>query len=115
MSERKSPNLDRDALRAKLFRNKKFKTKTLDLFGVIVELRQPSVGQIANLSDSADGKTALVNTLVQYAYVPGSDEKMFDEADKNDILSWPVGPWMKDMNDAILELTSFDMAASEKN
>lgn len=108
-------NADRDSLRTDLFKRKKFKSKTVDLFGTTIELRQPSIGQISEMDETTDTQTALVKTLVQYAYVPGTDTRVFEDADKDVILSWPVGPWVRDLNEAIAELTTIDVQDAEKN
>lgn len=111
----KTNGVDRQELRNRLFKTKKFKTKTIDLFGTAIELRQPSIGQITALEDADDAQSALVTTLIEYAYIPGTTEKMFEEADAASILEWPVGAWVQDLNAAIVELTSINVPDAEKN
>lgn len=105
----------RDDLRQKLFSAKKFRSKTVNLFGDKVEIRQPSVGQILKARDSADSKEALIGILVDYCFVPGTTDKVFEKADTGAIMEWPVGKWFTDVNNAIVELTDIDVAGSEKN
>jgi len=109
MSEKK------DKLREKIFSSKKLKSKTIDLFGEAVEIRQPTVGQILTQAADEDPKKALVRLLVSYSYVPGSSEKVFTVEDGEQILGWPASGWLDQINTAISELTNIDIAGAEKN
>ena len=105
----------RDALRGRLMGAKKFKSETLDLFGESVEIRQPTVGQILDATEYDDQKKALVNILVNYCYIPGTQERIFEPTDEAAIMEWPVGDWFSEINAAIQRLTTIDVAGAEGN
>lgn len=105
----------RDDLRQRLFSAKKFRSKVVNLFGDKVEIRQPSVGQILKARDTDDSKEALIGILVDYCFVPGTTDRVFEKSDAGAIMEWPVGKWFTDVNTAITDLTDIDVAGSEKN
>lgn len=111
---------DRDSVRKRLFGAKKFKTESLSLaFGegdpVEIEVKQPTVGEILDSQNTQDPKKSLVNLMIQYCYVPGSKVRVFEDADFNEIMSWPVGKWLTDFNTAVAKLTNIDIQGSEGN
>jgi hypothetical protein len=105
-------------MRAKIFAdgNRIPQKRNITLFGEEVEIRQPTLAQINKLSKSADEKTpAIVKIMIEYMFVPGTDEKVFDPADAAQLAEMPSGKWLNDMNNAIEELTGVDVKAAEKN
>lgn len=111
--------MTRDALRASLMKaeNKKAKSKIIDLFGEQVEIRQPTLAQITKLGKaSADDKVpAIARIMIEYLYVPGTDEKVFDAADGEYLAGLPTGQWLNALNMAIEELSGVDVKGAEKN
>lgn len=101
----------RDDIRAKVFAKKDLKSKTLDFFGTQIELRQPKLSDILQAQQEAanqqeDGiSSAVVNILLQYAYVPGTSEKVFEEADKAALLELPFDENLIGVTEALEELT----------
>jgi len=111
--------MTRNELRAAIFaaENKKPKSKEITLFGQKVDIRQPTVGEVTAMVDKA-GKpnvSAIVTILITYCYVPGTDEKVFEEADREGLLSMPTGQWLTDLNNTIEELTGVNVKEQEKN
>lgn len=113
----KNPADLRKTLRDRIFASAKVKTKTITFFGVDVELRQPSTGRVLELRslNAEDPKRAAMEMIINYTYVPGTDELMFEEADIEALLSMPFGEDMARMNRAISELTDIDVGLAEKN
>jgi len=105
----------RSKVRGNLFGKKEFAYRDIDLFGETVRVVQPSVGQILKAQQNQDTKNALVNLLVEYCYIPNTNEKVFEKGDEGAIMEWPVGPWFSELNDAISELTSVDVQGASKN
>lgn len=108
----------RDAIRSSIFsaKNKKLKTKTITMFDELVEVRQPTLKQITAISGSADEKVpAIIRILCEYVFVPGTDTKVFDKSDAEQLASMPSGQWLSDFTEAINELTGVDVSAAEKN
>lgn len=110
---------NRDELRAKIFsaENRKLKTKVIELLGTTVEIRQPTLAQINKLSKmSADDKIpALIRIMVEYCYVPGTTEKVFELSDAESLSTLPSGKWLSDFNAAVEELTGVNVKEAEKN
>ena len=106
----------RDEMRSKIF-SKKFKSVEVELFGTKVEIKQPSLGQMIAVADraTASKSSPLVAMMIEYCYVPGTTEKVFEAADEQQILSLPTGAWMTTFNDALTKLTDIDVSEAEKN
>lgn len=111
--------LSRDELRAAIFaaENKKPKSMEITLFGQKVEIRQPTVGEVTKMMDAAGkpNQSAIVSILTTYCYVPGTNEKVFDPADRESLLDMPSGQWLTDLNASIEELTAVNVKEAEKN
>lgn len=104
---------DRTAIRTAIFAGKA-KTLLVTTFGIELELKQPSMGELLDLQDLPDAKSRVVASLIRYCFVPGTKEKVFDEADKDSILALPFDDNFVKINDAIAELTGIDLAEEEK-
>jgi len=102
----------RDALRAKLFSGETSKPKTKDVifFGQKIELHQPPVRLILAMKNDPDADRAsqMIDMVVKYAYVPGTDELVFDDSDKDTLLGMPFGGDFTRLSTAIAELTDID-------
>ena len=103
------------AIRSGILGSKKGKTKVVDMFGHKIEVRQPTVGQLLDLETDNDRKKSLVNMLVGYCYMPGSEQKIFTVEDANELMALPAGEWLLDFNAAIAALTGVDVSEAEKN
>jgi len=104
----------RNELRAKLLGNApKPKTELITLFGAEVELRQPTLATIMEMSDEADNKQRSVDMFLKYAYVPGTDELVFEKADSAVILNWPFGDELLAMQQAVGRLTGLNIMVDE--
>lgn len=111
---------NRNDIRAAIFaeENRKPSSKVITLFGQKVEIRQPTLAQITKLGKASaanDKIPPIVRIMVEYLYVPGTDEKVFDIADAEQLATMPSGKWLSDLNSAIEELTGVDVAEAEKN
>lgn len=114
----------RDDIRARIFAKKDLRSKLLDFFGTEIELRQPMLKDILQAQQEAqqqaeDGvSSAVVNILLQYAYVPGTSEKVFEEGDKDALLDLPFDENLIGVTDALTELTKVNFtkpSADSKN
>jgi hypothetical protein len=97
--------VDRDSLRAKIFSAKKVRRKEIDFFDGRIELRQPTLGDIVDAQDNKDRKAAVVETLIKYAYIPGTDTKVFEEGDADVFKGMPFGADFIRVSKALEELT----------
>ena len=111
--------VSRDNIRSKIFssRNKNRKTKEIDFMGEKVEVRQPTVRQVQELAKEAkkEDSDAVLLSIMEYCYVPGTNDKVFEDADKDGLLDLPVGDWLNNLNKAIEEMTGVDVSMAEKN
>lgn len=101
----------RDSIRSQVFAKKDLKSKTLDFFGTQIELRQPKLKDILDAQQEAaqqaeDGvSSAVVSILLQYAYVPGTSEKVFEAGDRDALLQLPFDENLIGITEALEELT----------
>lgn len=105
----------RDSLRASLLGNApKPLRKELMLFGKTIELQQPTLGAILDSQAVEDMKMRAVDMIIQFAYVPGTNERIFEPADYDTIVDWPFGEELVDVQMAIAELTGVDIEDAEE-
>ena len=105
----------RDELRAILIGNKvKPEFELITIFGVEVEFRQPSFGDLMKVREIGDEGTRAVEMIIQYAYVPGTNDRVFEDSDRDIILGWPFGKDLVKVNSVIAKLTGIDIEAIEE-
>lgn len=91
----------RDAIRSRVFSEKrKVQLVALD-DGVQIEVRQTSVGEMLDTVAVEDNKQRLVRLLIAACYVPGTEEKVFEDTDAELIMSMPSGGYYQRLLDAI--------------
>lgn len=97
--------LSRDELRARVFAadNKKPKSKTIVFFGVEIELRQGTLSSI--LAERDNKQAAIVDFLIGNAYVPGTNERAFEEGDAEQFMTMPFGEDFVKVTKALEELS----------
>lgn len=94
----------RSALRQALLASKPLRREKVTLFGTEVELVQQTLGEVLSI-DTSDTKNSVVEVLIRTCYVPGTNEKVFDESDRDELLNWPVDSWLPDVTKAIEKLS----------
>lgn len=106
----------RDNLRAAIFsgKNKSRNSVKINIFETEVEVRQPTLAQIVNLTKD-DGTSPIIKALIEYCYVPGTNDKVFENGDVDSLLGLPTGQWLTDLNEAITKLSGVDIKEAEKN
>lgn len=114
-TEKKS--MTRDEMRAAIFHNSKPKSTEFTFFGVMIELRQPPMKAVmeAQAIAAENRGMAAAQMVVRYAYVPGTNDRVFEEADIDSILAMPFGKDLADLNVKIAELTNVDILGEEGN
>lgn len=101
----------RDQIRV-AFLNSKPSSKLVTAFGVQVELRTPPVQTV--LGTEFNRKTALATMLINYCFVPGTDEHVFDEADVEGIMSMPWNAEVTKLVDEINKITDIGEVMKEE-
>jgi hypothetical protein len=110
--KKQAPAPTRDEIRAKLLgKTPLAKSKMITLFGMELELKQPTLEAILKTRDTEDNTARAVDMIIEYAFVPGTDEHVFESADREMMLRWPFGKDLTDLNEAIAELTGVDITA----
>lgn len=100
-----APQTARDALRSTIFSTKTPQSKVISFMGTQIEIRQPTLGAVAHAQEAGAGKNAIAFALISYAYIPGTDEKVFDPEDLDALLSLPFGADFLDVAKAVEELS----------
>lgn len=77
--------------------NAVIKTERFDFNGITIELKQPSVAQIAQLQNN--DKNFVVQVLIHFGYIPDTFETIFEDADYDSLLAMPA-------NDSFNRLTA---------
>ena len=108
----------RDSIRAEIFKHREIQSKEVTFRGVKLEIRQPTLDDILSAQDSEDRKTAILQTLVRHAYIPGTEERVFEDGDIEMLLRMPFDKEFIEISQAIgaLSDTNFlaESAASPK-
>ena len=86
------------------------KKQVVEFFGQQVEIRQPSLAEVMDVTSADDRKQQAVNMLIQYCYVPGEDTRVFEDADRDVLLNLPFGDDVVRMQQAISAITSIDVS-----
>ena len=104
----------RDGLRAKVFSGNK-EEHQLVINGAEVEVKAPNLGEVMELQNKmqADGKSGIVSLLLNFCYVPGTDEKIFEPEDEEAILAMEIGPWVADLTKIIAKITGISLQMEE--
>ena len=79
-------------------------TKHLHIFGCDVEVRQPTLEEVIAYQNSEDKVRAAAGIIQRYVYVPDTGERVFEEADLDQIRRMPFGRDMNALQEAINEL-----------
>lgn len=104
----------RDQLRSQLLKSHKPESRLITLYGVEVELRQPTLRDVMQARDTEDPAERAADMIIRYAYVPGTNEPVFEPADKATIMQWPFGNDFVKLQKALTDLTGVDMDETEK-
>src|SRR6188474_2164490 len=105
----------RDALRAKILgKTHQPKKELITVFGVEFELRQPSLAAILNARESKSLIDQVVDMIIDHAFVPGTDERLFESTDRELIKVWPFGEDLITLQRAIAKLSGVNIGEAEE-
>lgn len=110
-----SPVPTRDELRAKLFAHRDIRKKTITFRGVELELWQPKVGDIIEAANRPDREAAMIEQLIKYAYIPGTDIHVFEEGDVESMKEMGFDDDFVKVNEALEELTAVNFRGQSKS
>ena len=103
----------RDSIRAKIFAAKPKSELLEDFYGTTIEIRQPSL-EVALEARNTEQTEYLYSVLVDYAFVPGTNERVFELADVEAIRALPFGDEMTRLLSTVNRLLGIDSAAVEE-
>lgn len=95
----------RDAIRARIFASRKPASKIITFFGEEIEFRQSTFGEILAAKESASPESAVIGALVSQAFIPGTNEHVFEEGDAEALKAQPFGDDFIRVAKTIEELT----------
>jgi hypothetical protein len=95
----------RDDLRSRIFSAHSIRKLEVQFFGATVELRQPTLNDIISAQTSEERQSAVIDTLVRYAYVPGTEQRIFEDTDVESLKALPFGADFIRISNALEELT----------
>lgn len=98
---------ERDRIRAELLKTRPVKSKIIDFFGQQIEIKQLTLGAVIDARTQLDDtQGALIGILLKYAYVPGTEELLFEDTDADSLRALPFGGDFINLTNAITELTN---------
>jgi len=106
--------LSRDSIRAEIFKSRPVERASLTFRGVKIELVAPTMGQMMRVRASAGEvvEAMTLYTLVEIAVIPGTDVKVFDEADISSLSAMPSAD-INDIAGSLLILMRMDKKVAE--
>jgi len=119
-NETEPVSLTRDQLRAKIFAadNKKGKSKVVNFFGTEIEVRQPTVGQVTDYTKDGKENISLITMLINHTFVPGTNDRVFEESDADGLKELPFTEDMRTITDVVAEFATLEndmVSSAEKN
>lgn len=103
----------RDSLRRVLLGTKERKREKITIFGTELELVQQTLGEVLSM-DTSDTKNSVVDILIRTCYIPGTNERVFEESDKDEILNWPMDSWLPNVTSAVEKLNGINVEDARK-
>lgn len=89
--------------------------RPITLFGEDLELRNPTFKSIMNARDTENSAERGATMIINYCYVPGTNDLAFEAADLEMILRWPFTPDLMNLNNAIAEMTGINIGEAEED
>ena len=108
----------RDTIRGKIFEARELKKIQLTFFGAEIEMRQMKLADILKAQNTEDRESAIIDMLVEYCYVPDTEERVFDISDAEALKQLPFDANFQRASKAMEELTEvnfLDKKSSSKD
>lgn len=99
---------NRDLIRAAILKTRRPDRVIVSFFGEDIEIRQPILKDVLANADNPDKESAVIDMLIKYAYIPGTEERIFEEADAEALKSQPFGADFMAVNNAMEGLTKIN-------
>lgn len=95
----------RDTIRSKILASRKPKSVIIDFFDTQIEIRQPTFGSVLSAQTREDRRSAVLNSLIENAYVPGTEDRVFTIEDEAELLLLPMGADLLRVSQALEDLS----------
>lgn len=107
----------RDSLRASIFssENSRCKRVPITLNGAELELKQPTIDEVIKLQDRPEASARVAIILINHAFIPGTEDKVFDDADYDSLAALPYTPELTAIQEVLNTFLIGDQKATEKN
>jgi hypothetical protein len=79
-----------------------------------IEVRQPQVGDMLDSMAGDSQRHRIARMLINSCYVPGTSERVFEEADFDMLMSMPAGGMYADLMDAITKNIDLKKATTDE-
>ena len=87
---------DRASIRARILASRAPKSEVVLFFGENIELRQPTLGAVLDSQTKEDRRGAMIDLIIERAYIPGTDTLVFELADADTLRELPFGAdWIR--------------------
>ena len=90
------------------------KSIVIECFGQEVEVRQPTLKVIMNSQSSDDRALSAANMIIRHAYVPGTNERVFEDVDAEYLTNLPFNESLQALNNAINKLVGVEEAVEDQ-
>ena len=92
-------------------------TNLVPFGNVMVAITQPSIAEILDMQEQAkeNNKGAMVNMIITYVRVPGTNEKVFDDTDYDGLVSTPFSSDISNLLAAFSKLTGVTVKEEDKS
>lgn len=102
----------RDQIRTAIL-NSEGENQILDVFGVQIELRSPSLEDLLQYRDASTDDTIMGRTIANNCWVPGTNERVFDDADVDSLMQLKFSGDMRKLTRAINNMLGDDAAVQK--
>jgi len=107
---------NRDRIRQATLGSKgQFQTETVEINGVNIQVKQPSVGERDELFDdirdengNLDHVKILTWGVIRLAHDPESGERVFDDSDYDAMMEHPTNSWVDTLGEAVLRVLNVE-------
>ena len=97
----------RDQIRSAIL-NAPGDTETIDVFGIQVEIRSPKLEELLQYRGAEEDKAIMARAIVNNVYVPGSEQRVFDDADIPELMKTQFSKDMRKLSTAVTRVLGGD-------
>ena len=99
----------RDQIREAVL-NSKADNEIVEAFGVTIEIKYPSLTDLLEYRGAEADDNIMARAIIKNCYVPGTNERVFEDADMELLMEMKFTPDMRRLNGAINKILAGDEA-----